>query len=281
MSKTWLLIDSNNLCYRAFFSMGALSHNDIPTGVLYGFFRDILSLQQEFGSENFVFCFDLGESFRMNHLPTYKSSREKIRQKYTDEEREGRRILLEQIRLLRTKYLQDIGFSNVLSKKGFEADDFIGSVCKNLDEDDKAVIVSGDQDFYQLITKNVVVFHPRNGNIVDKFLFKHYYGISPKQWIEVKAIAGCKSDDIPGVRGVGEKTAIKYLRGEMNTATETYRRIRKSKDLKSKNLPIVRLPYLGTPEIELQEDTVTKKKWKLVMKELGMRSLLGEFWDGE
>lgn len=275
MRAPWLLIDVHNMAHRAFHSVGGLSFEDVPTGVLYGVFRDILSLRDRFKSDKFVFCFDYGESFRVNVHSGYKASRITRRDAMNDDERVMYDTLLQQIIHLRCDILHNIGFRNVLFESGSEADDIIAKIALALPKEQEAVIVSGDEDFYQLLRSNIRVYHPAKERLVDKVFFRSHYRIKPKQWIDVKCMAGCKTDDIPGVKGVGTITAIKYLLGQLNKQTQTYKKIKMAVELGfiEDNQILVELPYPATGKFKLNENHVTSKSWEEVMVQYGMRSL--------
>ena len=130
------------------------------------------------------------------------------------------------------------------------------------------VIVSTDRDLYQLLRQDrVSVWDPLKKKPVTERSFTMKYGIGPDEWAPVKAIAGC-----PGVKGVGEKTAIKYLTAEMNMNTKTYVKIMKAGDLIARNLKLVELPFAGVRRFVLSRtDEVTKEKWRAVLERLGIK----------
>ena len=86
--RTWLLIDSSNLAYRSFYSMGNLSYDGVKTGVVFGFLKEVKHLQKLYNPYSVVFTFDVGESFRTNILPTYKSTRKILKEEQTSEQKE-------------------------------------------------------------------------------------------------------------------------------------------------------------------------------------------------
>jgi 5'-3' exonuclease len=103
--------------------------------------------------------------------------------------------------------------------------------------------------------------------------FKERYGISPKRWIAVKALAGCNTDNIPGITGVGEASAVKYLRGNLKESSIYYRRIEEgiAQGILQTNRALVKLPFEGTPVPELRVDD--DLNWGPTMKRLGIRTL--------
>lgn len=247
MNRKWMVLDANGLCWAAFHACGGLSYNNTPTAVAYGFLCKITALERILTTDNVAICFDYGKSKRYDLLPNYKSTRKKQR----DESEEARAKFASvsmQIDALRTKHLKSIGYRNVFYHKGFEADDLIASVCLNLPEGDTAVIVSADTDMYQLLSNRVSIYNGKGPYTKECFIRE--YGMKPKQWAKVKAIAGCSSDDVPGIKGIGVKTAVKYLLGTLKPGSKHYLLIQKElgKGLLERNMPLVRLPFEGTPD---------------------------------
>ncbi len=274
-SRTWLVLDISNLAHRAFHTTGELEYGGDGTGVLFGIFRDILSLIELHGTRDIVFCFDGGYRQRKIIYPGYKQNRKSSFSEMDDDEIVARNSLRRQIRRLRDKYLPRIGFQNILWEEDYEADDLIAKVCDDSFADEMMVVVSSDQDLWQLIAPNVICWNPITKKSITKESFEKEWGISPSMWSHIKAIAGCKSDDVPGVKGVGEKTAAKFLTGKLKESTKAYQAIIGSNKRIDCNLELTRLPMPGLPEYELADDSVSRKKWDEVMSELGMKSLVG------
>jgi DNA polymerase-1 len=273
MKRTWMLLDVNNLAYRAAFTTGRLSHGGDPTGVAFGIFRDIKQLKDRFSPHGFCFCFDHGKSLREKEFPYYKETRRK--KKHTPEQQELRDSCRRQVEKLKFEWLGEMGYRNLFFHEGYEADDIIASVVHNLDENEEAVIVSGDEDYYQLISQKVIVFHPRGQKVVNLKSFKALYGIHPRRWSLVKAIGGCVGDDVPGVVGVAEKTAAAYLRHgglgdrKKEAAIKDYLKSQQYQD----SLKLVQLPYEGCPRFVPVDDDTDPRKIRAVMEKLGIRSL--------
>lgn len=268
----YLLIDSNYLAHRSFHVMGGLSYRGGPTGVIYGVLRDIQALRDRFATDNLVFCWDHGRSRRELDYRFYKETRRS--RTYTVEQMTALTGLHTQIKQLKETVLPDLGFKNNFYSEGFEGDDIIASICAGFDNGTSATIVSGDSDLYQLLTSRVNYFNPRGSETITRSTFKHRYGIPPTLWARVKAIAGCDSDDISGVQGVGEKTAIKYLKGELDEKCEAFKKIEKAKTFIARNLKLTLLPYEGCPDYDLREQPpISAKTWKSVTMRFGMVSL--------
>lgn len=271
-----LLIDSNYLCYRSFFTTGSMKSGGLPTGVIYGFLRDMVTLQDRFSTNNLIFCFDHGRGLREKAFPFYKAKRRE-KQKQDIAKTLEYEELREQICELKEQILPELGITAICYTDGYEADDVIASfVFNNLDHANDLVIVSGDKDLYQLLLPGVTMFNPRGEVTMNRKRFKKEYGIPPCDWPEVKAIAGCVSDDIPGIKGVGEKTALKYMQWELNEKLASYKKIRESRELIERNLKLIKLPYEGCPVFKIPTrpmETINQKLWKQVMDRFDIKSL--------
>jgi DNA polymerase-1 len=274
MSRTYLLLDSNFLAYRLFHAMGELSYGAVKTGVIFGFLRSIPQFQDQFGTDAMVFCFDRDIPKRRALLPEYKARRHAPT---TQEERDVRAYLYEQVELLRTRYLPRIGYVNIFSQKGYEADDVIARVVQDLSPEDEAIIISADSDLYQLLAPNVLLYNPRHQRMVTYRSFLREKGIRPEQWARVRAIAGCHTDEIPGVPRVGEKTAIKFLLGMLKPTLASYAAIcsEEGREIVHRNKALVKLPFKGIGAFPIQPDRLSYKGWYKVCDDLGMQSLKG------
>ena len=153
----------------------------------------------------------------------------------------------------------------------------MASVSKNLPRGDKSILISSDHDVYQLITTQTSFYNPITCKQLTKNGFIAKYGIKPREWWMMKAIAGCSSDGVPGVLRIGEKTAIKYLKGELSDVSVAYGHITSfnGKRLYKRNRKLVKLPFKGTKIFKLRKDNVTRKGWNEVMDILGMKSIRG------
>jgi len=274
MNKKWLILDCNYLCHRAKWTTGGLSYENTPTGVIYGFLKSITHFQEYFNTPHVIFCWDSKYSKREEIFPAYKSNRKNKYKDMNEDEIKFEKEFRQQMIMLRKKYLPTIGYKNVFVQRGYEADDIIASICFNLPMLDEAVIVSSDQDLYQLINPQVSFYNPVKGKVLTLQGFKKKYGIEPHLWGEVKVIAGCNTDGVPGIKGVGEKTAIKYLKKELKKTSQAYQIISTADfSLIRRNKKLVVLPFKGTKNFRLQKDEISKEGWKKTIEELGMKSL--------
>ena len=222
MSKTWLILDCNYLCHRAKHSMGGLSYEGTVTGVIYGFLKSVIAFQEKFNTSNVVFCWDSKTNKRKEIYSKYKQNREDRFKDMSKSEVKFEWAFREQMKMLRKEYLRTIGYRNIFCQKGYEADDLIASVCAYLKENEKAIIITSDKDLYQCINHYVNFYNPQRNKMITYQSFVKDYGIEPCTYATVKAIAGCSTDNIPGVKGVGEKTAIKFLTSQLKKDQKTF-----------------------------------------------------------
>lgn len=255
--KPVLIIDSNFLCYQAKFTMPKLtSIDDIPTEITFGFLNRILFLAKEFRTNQFIFCWDSKTNKRKELFFDYKAKR---RAELAPEERLEMRASYDQFTAIRRTVLPAFGFTNNFVQKGYESDDLIANIVKHpkLREFER-IVVSSDEDLFQLLD-NCHMFSPTKRKLITKTGFTLDYGIDPEQWRMVKAIAGCSTDCVPGVPGVGEKKACQYLLGLMNPKTKTFQKIKDFIDTEDfkRNLRLVSLPYPNTKTPKIKKPFYT------------------------
>lgn len=266
-----LLFDSHGIGFKAAFALD-LSNDNAHTGVIYGFFRDMLTLAKTFETNEFMFFFDSRKSLRRHEHPWYKNKRNEDPQI-----RAVKQIAHPQLDALRKDILPSIGFNNVHIQAGYESDDLIARyVIENnfSDNPEQLIIISSDQDLYQLLGKHCSMWLPGKKAIYDEEMFKEEWGIQPVQWAFVKALGGCKSDDVPGIAGVAEKTAASFIRGELKAGHKKYQSIvsEDGKAIEARNLPIVKLPMEGTRLVEYTPDKLDFTRFRDVCSEYGFTS---------
>ena len=205
--KRVILVDGNNLMFRSFYATaytGNIMRNSkgFPTNALYGFTTMMNKIINEEHPEYIAVAFDVGKNFRKQKYDFYKEGRQA-----TPNE------LLQQMPIAR-KILDAMGIK-YLELEPYEADDIIGTLAHMADLDQKydATIISSDKDLLQLISSDVDVKLLKQTGFIryNTETFKEAYGIDPIKIIDLKALAGDSSDNIPGVKGIGEKTALKLL----------------------------------------------------------------------
>ncbi|HEY6853260.1 MAG TPA: 5'-3' exonuclease H3TH domain-containing protein, partial [Gemmatimonadales bacterium] len=208
------LIDGYALIYRAFFAMISrplTTRRGENTSAVWGVTNFLLRLLEKHRPEYVAWVHDIGESFRHQRYPQYKATREKLdEQLQQDFDRSVQRI---------TEVL-DAFHMPVLGVEGFEADDVIGTLAGEAARRGlRAVIVSGDKDFHQLVGPSVVLLNPGRGgpaaveeHWVDESNAAERLGVAPERVVDYLALVGDTSDNVPGVKGVGEKTALELLK---------------------------------------------------------------------
>ena len=215
-----LLIDGNSIVNRAYFAIRQpLTDNEgRNTNAIYGFVNILLKALSDYTPDKLVVAFDeRGHNFRKDIYPEYKANRHGM----PDDLAEQMPILHELLSTMKV---------TVVEKAGVEADDIIGTISNAFDGD--SYIVSGDRDMLQLVSDKVTVLLTKKGvtdvEVVNPETLKSIYNLTPYQVIEYKALRGDTSDNIPGVRGVGEKTAMDLLNkyGDIDTL---YRRVEEEK----------------------------------------------------
>lgn len=268
-----ILIDSPGLCHAAKHVMGDLTMEEKRVGVIFGFLNQILKLAKDLESHKLVFLWDSRYSLRKVIFPGYKSSRTNNK---SDEDKKLDEIAFQQFDELRDKILPEIGFKNVFQKVGVEADDLIASIVSNRENED-FIIVSTDNDLLQILGPNTFLFSPRTKKLytIEDFKF-NYPGLHPKDWAVVKAIAGCKSDSIPGITGVGESTAVKYLQRKLLPKHTVYQKIMslEGQEIINRNKKLTYLPFEGTPNLDIVPDQLVMDNLFEICTRLKFRSLI-------
>ena len=277
MNNKWLILDCNFLCHRTKHVTGGLSHDNKPTNVIYGFLRTVMALQELFNTKRIVFCWDSKFSKRTKLFPDYKKKRSQKYKEWDEKELRRENNFRKQMKKLRRVYLRQIGYKNVFCQKGYEADDLMASVAYHIPDDDEAIIITSDQDLLQCIRYNISCYDPRKNKVITLQKFKKHYGIIPEQWVVVKCLAGCSTDEVPGIAGIGEVRAIQYIRGELKEESKAYEKILKSrKKIFKQNYPLVCLPFENTKVFRLKKDKLSRKGWQEVVEMLGMKSFRKE-----
>ncbi|GGE76850.1 DNA polymerase I [Priestia taiwanensis] len=204
--KKLILVDGNSIAYRAFFALPLLNNDKgIHTNAIYGFTMMLMKILEEEKPSHVLVAFDAGKTtFRHKTFSEYKGGRQKTPPELS-EQFPFIRELLDAFQIARYEL------------ENYEADDIIGTLTKQAEVDGFEVkVISGDRDLLQLVTDTTTVHITRKGiTDVDKYtpaMIDEKYGLTSDQIIDMKGLMGDASDNIPGVPGVGEKTAIKLLK---------------------------------------------------------------------
>lgn len=196
--KTLTIIDTFGFLFRSYYALPPLrSSEGFPTGLLTGFMKFILNIGKDFESDYLVFALDSkGDTFRNEIYPQYKAQRPPAPED-----------LLSQLPLA-IEWIEKMGFKT-LSRSGFEADDIIASLANYAKNNNILVrVVSHDKDLYQLIEdEKIFLFDPIKKHVINEEKCFEKYGVKPEQFIDYQALVGDSADNVPGVRGVGAKTA--------------------------------------------------------------------------
>ncbi|MCR5787626.1 MAG: DNA polymerase I, partial [Bacilli bacterium] len=218
--KKIVLVDGNNLLFRSYFATaytGNIMKNSkgFPTNALYGFINMINKIIEEEKPEYMAVAFDIGTNFRKQKYSFYKEGRNKTPEELIMQMPKAREVL----DAMGVKYFE---------LEPYEADDIIGTISKMTEEDKDAytLIVSSDKDLLQLVSDETEMKLLKQKDYIryNRESFKKDYGIEPIRIIDLKGLSGDPSDNIPGVQGVGDKTALKLLQ-DFDTVEGIYEHI--------------------------------------------------------
>lgn len=224
--STLLMIDGNSMANRAFYGVPHLTNaKGVPTNAVYGFLNTLQAAIERFKPDALFVAFDISKKvFRHERYADYKGTRTGMPED-----------LLTQMPLIK----EALSYMNIetFGLEGYEADDIIGTMSAHQTAlGGESIILSGDRDLFQLVGEHVTVCFPQSKGqemeiVTPEYLAEHY-GLTPARVIEMKGLMGDKSDNIPGVAGVGEKTAKKLL-ADYGTVENLYAHL---EDLKGKKL---------------------------------------------
>ena len=284
--KKIVLIDGNNLIFRSYYATaysGVIMRNSkgFPTNALYGFINMMNKIIREDKPEYILVAFDKGKTFRHSEYDEYKAGRSDT----PDELKQQFPVAKDVLNAMGIKYFEI---------DNYEADDIIGTLSSmaHIDPDFDCEIVSSDKDLLQLIEDDVVVRSPKNNDyiIYDRNTFKDIYEVEPIRMIDLKALMGDTSDNIPGVAGIGEKTAIKLIK-EYDNIDNLYEHVDEIKGkVKDKLIEGKKSCYVSRDlatiikDVKLGfslEDTkylgINNLKFKSILEELEFNSLLKKY----
>ncbi len=284
--KKIVLIDGNNLVFRSYYATaysGVIMRNSkgFPTNALYGFINMMNKIIREDKPEYILVAFDKGKTFRHSEYDEYKAGRSDT----PDELKQQFPVAKDVLNAMGIKYFEI---------DNYEADDIIGTLSSmaHIDPDFDCEIVSSDKDLLQLIEDDVVVRSPKNNDyiIYDRNTFKDIYEVEPIRMIDLKALMGDPSDNIPGVAGIGEKTAIKLIK-EYDNIDNLYEHVDEIKGkVKDKLIEGKKSCYVSRDlatiikDVKLGfslEDTkylgINNLKFKSILEELEFNSLLKKY----
>ena len=205
--STYLLIDGHSQAFRAFFGVRAplVTSRGESTGAVFGFVSKLFSVLREYRPEGVAVAFDKGGTWRHEEFGEYKATREAM----PDEMRP---------QMDRIEQLLEAFHIPIITAENYEADDVLGALAQQAaTRGHDVLILSGDRDMFQLVSDRIRILYTSGGPSPStsaygvKEVAERYGGLDPRQYLEMKALVGDSSDNIPGAPGVGEKTAIRYL----------------------------------------------------------------------
>ena len=290
MSEKLVLIDGHSILNRAFFGIPDLTNSEgLHTNAVYGFLNILFKILEEEQPNYLTVAFDVSQpTFRHKMYAEYKGTRKPMAEE-----------LREQVPLMK-EMLKAMGVT-IVEKGGYEADDILGTIAKRSEAEGLEVsVVSGDRDLLQLATDHIKIRIPktkRTGTEIEDYNTKEVlekYQVTPIEFIDVKALMGDTSDNIPGVPGIGEKTATALI-AQYGSIENCYAHVdeikppRASKNLKenyelaqmSKTLATIEIHAdidydLQGARLEQIKDLYTEEAY-LLCKRLEFKNLLGRF----
>ncbi len=252
--KKIFLIDGSAFLYRAFHAIRSLSTSKgHPTNATFGFTRILLKLLKDNSPEYAVVLFDVkGPTFRHKMYDQYKANRPPMPEELAAQIPDIKRII-EALNI------------PIVEKQGFEADDLVGTYSKLAQKKGfEVVMVTGDKDFIQLITEKCTLWDPMKDTIKDVEQIKEDMGIEPGQFIDVLGLAGDSADNIPGVQGIGPKTAIKLIAqfGSIENIYENLDSLKKKKKLYENLFNSKHIVFLSRKLATIDTSVIVKKDLK-------------------
>jgi len=221
--KRIALIDSYSFVFRAYFSMPALTRKDgTPVGAVYGFTKMMMRLLASLDFTHIVAIFDSGS----------KTFRNEIYSEYKMHRPECPEDLKPQFPIIR-QVAESLNLAT-LEKKNYEADDLIATIAKQVDPDEyEVLIISPDKDLMQLVSDHIKIYDAGKDKMIDRAAVKEKFGVKPEQVVDILALMGDAADNIPGVKGVGPKTASELI-SEFGSLENLYQNLDKIKQKKRK-----------------------------------------------
>jgi len=243
-----------------------LSYKNKPIGVIFGFLNQLFSIGEALHPDNVVFCWDSRKSIRRHHYSFYKNRPQKDSDPDMSE-------AFSQFNELREEILPQLGFCNNFVQAGHEADDIIAKIVQSKTQSE-FIVASSDDDLLQLLD-GCTIYNLGKSRIITKDDLYTEYGITPKQWIEVKILAGDTSDTVPGIPGIGEITAAKYLTGKLKPESKKRQDIEKygTEELRDRNKWLMKLPLSTTKLPDIKQSGFNRRELIHLCKRLGFTHL--------
>ncbi len=279
-NKKVVLIDGSGYIYRAFYALPPMTRSDgVPVNAVYGFCAMLMKLIKEMPADYLAVMFDTSrQTFRMDIFPDYKGTR-----KETPEE------LIPQFPLLRLA-VNAFGIAQA-EMEGYEADDLLATYARLAHQEEAEVtIVSADKDLMQLVGSGVTIYDPMKQRVVEAEQVMEKFGVTPDKVVDVQALAGDTSDNVPGVRGIGIKTAAALINeyGTLENLLDNVSSIKQNKrrevltadaDLARMSKKLVTLNAFAPVEKSLDDFKLIPPdvaKTKTFFEQMGFKSLIGK-----
>lgn len=199
--KTVLAIDFNNILFMSYYGQPLINSRGINVNAVKTFFFKLRTFREMFEPDYIVCASDLSraKTFRRKMYPPYKAQRGASDPNVINQMKYA------------SQMFALLGFQTI-NNEYYEADDILGMISRMSERNDMdCVIVSSDKDLYQLVTDNTFILSPKNSNLINKEFLMNNYQLTPEQWIELKVLQGDRGDNIPGIRGIGNVTALKLM----------------------------------------------------------------------
>lgn len=199
--KMIMVVDFNNMSFSSYYGTHKPNSKGVIVDAVRAFFIKLKVLKDAFDPDYLVFASDISRklTFRRQLYAPYKAQRKKADPN-----------MINQMSMI-SKIIGMLGFQ-MLNHPYYEADDILGMITRfAMDNNMNCILISSDRDMYQLVTDSVWVQSPRNNDLIDPNFIMNKYGLRPDQWIDLKCLQGDKSDNIPGIYGIGEATALKLM----------------------------------------------------------------------
>lgn len=246
-AKPTLIIDSHSILHTLRFAGRKFYTGGSDYQLISNFFVTLEGLASTFYTDRIIFAWDSPTNKRKQEFSWYKSGRELKEE--TAQDKEYNALCFKQFNILRDEILPMLGYQCFM-EDGYEADDIIASIVMN--NKDQYIFVTTDADMYQLLSY-ARMYDFKHKQTLTADWFKETCGFPATDWWKVKMIAGCSTDTVPGVQGVGEKTAIEYLNGKLIPRYKKYQAIKHADPaMLARNERLVRLPFEGCPILRPQ-----------------------------
>jgi len=265
-----MFIDGKHLVYRSQYSsnVSSLSYEDQATGIYFGFFNTLKSMANLFNPVNTIILWDsFHDSVRKQEYAGYKERTSNL----TDEQAEAKNKVHEEYPLI-VEMCEQLGFASELLE-GYEADDLFALYVNKYPYLNK-VLITRDEDLYQCLDENTIIYSPDDKKKKDRKWFIRKYGIVPEQWGLYKALAGCSSDTVPGIKGIGPKGALAYLKNE--ASSKISKKISDNIDQYElcKRLTVLPHPDLKEYNIRYKITNLNILRWFEICQQMGFKSFI-------